>query len=177
MSTPDLSLAQKIADKTRRMCEDGRFSFDELQLAFRNRGMPIEALRYEFTPSGLHYLLSHFDICDIDVRRWRLELCGTVGRPVSLSLDDLKKITQTTMPVTLECAGNGRAFTHPRAVAQPWIREAVSTALWTGVSLSTVLRSVGVDNATRDVVFWGADMGPSADTSTLLHEVFPWTLH
>jgi hypothetical protein len=39
--------------------EDPSFSIDELQLACRNRGMPLEALRYDVTPTGLHYLLSH----------------------------------------------------------------------------------------------------------------------
>ena len=32
-------------------------SFEELQLAARNHGMPLEALRHEITPVGLHYLL------------------------------------------------------------------------------------------------------------------------
>ena len=31
---------------------------EELQLATRNRGMPLEALRYDVTPTGMHYLLS-----------------------------------------------------------------------------------------------------------------------
>ena len=139
-----MTLAQKLAIKGRQMAEDERFTFDELQLAFRNRGMPLEALRYEITPSGLHYLLSHFDICDLDARTWRLEVTGLVERPLSLSLEDLKQLPQVTLPVTLECAGNGRAFTWPRAIAQPWIREAVSTANWSGVPLSSVLRMAGV---------------------------------
>jgi hypothetical protein len=37
-------------------------SADELQLAARNAGMPLEALRYDVTPPGLHYLLIHYDI-------------------------------------------------------------------------------------------------------------------
>jgi len=32
-------------------------SLEELQLAARNHGMPLEALRYPVTPVGLHYLL------------------------------------------------------------------------------------------------------------------------
>ena len=35
---------------------------EELQLAARNHGMPLEALRYPVTPVGLHYLLIHYDI-------------------------------------------------------------------------------------------------------------------
>ena len=45
---------------------DGPLTYEELQLATRNRGMPLEALRYDVTPTGLHYLLIHFDIPDVD---------------------------------------------------------------------------------------------------------------
>jgi sulfane dehydrogenase subunit SoxC len=37
-------------------------TLDELQLAARNHGLPLEALRYDITPLGLHYLLIHYDI-------------------------------------------------------------------------------------------------------------------
>jgi DMSO/TMAO reductase YedYZ molybdopterin-dependent catalytic subunit len=141
------------------MSEDARFGIEELQLAFRNRGMPLEALRYEITPTGLHYLLVHFDICDLDPARWRLEVGGLVERPLSLSLADLQRMPPVTLPVTLECAGNGRAFTHPRSISQPWMHEAVSTAQWSGVRLATVLEEAGLKPRAADVVFWGADHG------------------
>ena len=159
MPTETLTLTEKLAVKGRKMSEDERFTFEELQLAFRNRGMPLEALRYDITPSGLHYLFSHFDIGDLDPKTWRLEVGGLVERRLSLGLDDLKRMPQVTVPVTLECAGNGRAFTHPRPIGQPWIREAVSTAHWSGVRLSTVLKEAGVKPQAADVVFWGADHG------------------
>jgi DMSO/TMAO reductase YedYZ molybdopterin-dependent catalytic subunit len=84
---------------------------------------------------------------------------GQVERALSLSLDDLKRLPQVTVPVTLECAGNGRAFTLPRSIGQPWIREAVSTAHWTGVRLSSVLNEAALKPQTADVAFWGADHG------------------
>jgi len=40
----------------------GRYTAEEVELATRNHGMPLEALRYDVTPAGLHYLLIHFDI-------------------------------------------------------------------------------------------------------------------
>ena len=33
------------------------FYKEEIQLALRNRGMPLEGLRYPITPTGMHYLL------------------------------------------------------------------------------------------------------------------------
>ena len=56
---------------------EGRTSgitLEELALAARNHGMPLEALRYDITPPGLHYLLIHFDIPAADERTWRLEI-------------------------------------------------------------------------------------------------------
>jgi hypothetical protein len=41
---------------------EGTLLTEELQLAFRNRGMPLEAMREDLTPTGLHYLLAHWDI-------------------------------------------------------------------------------------------------------------------
>ena len=63
---------------------EGPLTEEELQLATRNRGMPLEALRWDLTPTGLHYLLVHFDIPAIDLSSWRLEIGGHVERPLSI---------------------------------------------------------------------------------------------
>ena len=47
-------------------------SLEELQLAARNHGMPLEALRYPVTPVGLHYLLIHYDVPSVEPEGWRL---------------------------------------------------------------------------------------------------------
>ena len=52
---------------------------EELALAARNHGMPLEALRYDLTPAGLHYLLIHYDIPDGRRRTGRLAIDGRVG--------------------------------------------------------------------------------------------------
>ncbi|RUA29706.1 MAG: sulfite oxidase, partial [Chloroflexi bacterium] len=74
------------------MTSDHRYEREELQLAFRNRGMPLEGLRYDVTPTGMHYLLTHFDIPDVDMNAWKLEVDGLVGKPSTLSLDDIKAL-------------------------------------------------------------------------------------
>jgi DMSO/TMAO reductase YedYZ molybdopterin-dependent catalytic subunit len=48
----------------------------------------------------------------------------------------------------------------PLPVGEPWGGYAVSTATWTGTSLSDVLRSAGPASAAVDVVCEGADHGP-----------------
>src|ERR687895_2826474 len=106
----------------------GDVTLDELRLAARNHALPLEALRYAVTPVGLHFLLTHYDIPAVDPGSWRLEIGGSVERPLSLSLDDLRSREAVTMPVTLECAGNGRARLSPRPLSQPWLTEAVGNA-------------------------------------------------
>ncbi|MGW7522285.1 molybdopterin-dependent oxidoreductase [Streptomyces sp. NPDC054783] len=133
---------------------------DELALATRNHGLPLEALRHDVTPPGLHYVLTHYDIPYVpDVGAWRLTVDGRVRTPLDLSLADLLSFAQVTTRVTLECAGNGRALLTPRPVSQPWLVEAVGTADWTGAPLRLLLAEAGADPAAADVVFTGADHG------------------
>jgi DMSO/TMAO reductase YedYZ molybdopterin-dependent catalytic subunit len=134
-------------------------SLEELQLAARNHGMPLEALRWDVTPIGLHYLLTHYDIPDVDAASWRLEVDGLVERPLSLSLDDLRALPAVETAVTMECAGNGRAHVEPHVVSQPWLLEAVGTARWRGTPVAGVLERAGVSDAGSDVLFTGLDRG------------------
>jgi DMSO/TMAO reductase YedYZ molybdopterin-dependent catalytic subunit len=148
-----------VASQTALEPTTGPLTFEELQLAARNRGIPLEALRYDITPSGLHYLLIHFDIPDVDATTWRLRVDGEVERPVELSLGDLRTLPRRTQAVTLECAGNGRARLSPRPLSQPWLVEAVSTAEWTGTPLVAILDQARPRSGAVEVVFRGADRG------------------
>lgn len=138
---------------------DEGIGLDELALAARNHGMPLEALRYDLTPAGLHYLLVHYDIPAVDPTTWRLVVDGQVSTPLSPGLDDLRARPRVTTAVTLECAGNGRARLHPRPVSQPWLVEAVGTAEWTGTPLAPLLAEAGLADDALEVVFTGADHG------------------
>ncbi|MGH9576258.1 MAG: molybdopterin-dependent oxidoreductase, partial [Terriglobales bacterium] len=137
----------------------GRYTSEELALATRNGGMPLEALRYDVTPPGLHYLLIHFDIPHAQAAHWRLGIGGLVERPMSLSLADLRGMQAKTVRITMECAGNGRAQISPRYPSMPWIEEGVSTAEWTGVPLTALLSAAGLKPSATDIAFHGADRG------------------
>jgi sulfane dehydrogenase subunit SoxC len=134
-------------------------TLEELQLATRNHGMPLEALRYDRTPIGLHYLLIHYDIPDIDVGSWRLTVTGRIERPLRLDLGGLRSRRTVTRRVTMECAGNGRARLRPRTVSQPWLHEAVGTGEWTGTPVADLLDEAGLLADATEVVFSGADRG------------------
>jgi len=132
-------------------------SLEELQLAARNHGMPLEALRYPVTPVGLHYLLIHYDVPAVEPEGWRLTIRGE--RELELSLDDLRARPAAEHTVTMECAGNGRARLEPRPVSQPWLLEAVGTARWRGTALAPLLEEAGVPEGAVEVLFTGLDRG------------------
>jgi len=132
-------------------------SLEELQLAARNHGMPLEALRYPVTPVGLHYLLIHYDVPDVDADAWRLTIRGE--REISLGLEELKARPRAELTVTMECAGNGRARLDPRPVSQPWLLEAVGTARWAGTPLRPLLEEAGVGEGAVEILFTGLDRG------------------
>jgi sulfane dehydrogenase subunit SoxC len=132
---------------------------EELQLAFRNRGMPLETMREDLTPTGLHYLVTHWDIPFMEPGSWRLSIGGRVRRPLELTLEEIRARPRRTVPVTLECAGNGRGWLTPRPVSLPWLGEAIGTAEWTGTPLHVLLDDAGVSAGAVDVAFRGADHG------------------
>ncbi len=138
---------------------EGPLTGEELRLAFRNHGLPLEGLRYDITPTGMHYLVVHWDVPHLDVSSWRLRLDGCVRSRLELSLDDLRALPPRTLPVTLECAGNGRGWMRPRPLSLPWLGDAVGTAEWTGVPLGALLERAGIASEAVEVVFHGADQG------------------
>src|SRR5881398_475623 len=146
-----------VSTPARLAAPDEGIGRDELALATRNHGLPLEALRYDVTPPGLHYVLTHYDIPAVDPGSWRLEIGGAVARPVSLSLEELVRRPQVTSRVLLECAGNGRARLEPRPVSQPWLLEAVGTAEWTGTPLRALLDEAGLGDDAIEILFTGLD--------------------
>jgi len=138
---------------------DAAISRDELQLAARNHGLPLEALRYPITPAGLHYLLIHYDIPEVKADRWALKVEGRVARPLELTLGDLRKRPAQEVTATMECAGNGRALLAPHVVSQPWLLEAVGNAIWSGVPLRSILEEAELLDDAVEIVFTGLDRG------------------
>src|SRR2546423_10468231 len=61
-------------------------------------------------PTQHFYVRNHFAVPALDAESWRLRVRGLVRRPLRLTLSDLLSLPSRVMTVTLECAGNGRAF-------------------------------------------------------------------
>jgi DMSO/TMAO reductase YedYZ molybdopterin-dependent catalytic subunit len=121
--------------------------------------MPLEVLREPVTPVGLHYLLIHYDIPQVDPASWRLVVDGHVDDELTLGLADLRALPAHEVVATMECAGNGRARLDPRPVSQPWLLEAVGTGRWRGARLADVLERAGVGESAVEVLFTGLDRG------------------
>ena len=68
---------------------DDGIGLDELAQATRNHGMPLEAMRADVTPAGMHYVLIHYDVPFLDADSHVLTLEG-FDRPLSLGIDDLR---------------------------------------------------------------------------------------
>jgi DMSO/TMAO reductase YedYZ molybdopterin-dependent catalytic subunit len=131
---------------------------EELQLAARNHGMPLEVLRWSVTPVGMHYLLIHYDIPLVG-DDWTLIVDGNVGAPSTLTLDELRALPTHEVVATMECAGNGRARYTPRPLSQPWLDEAIGTGRWRGARLRDVLEHAAPREGAVEVLFTGLDRG------------------
>jgi sulfane dehydrogenase subunit SoxC len=69
----------------------------------------LQDLTGNITPSDLHFERHHAGIPALDPERHTLTIHGLVGRPLTFSLDDIKRFPQVDAPHFMECAGNGRA--------------------------------------------------------------------
>ena len=125
-----------------------------------NLETPTDLLDADFTPNDVFFVRSHFGPPIVDPRTFRLDVSGLCDRPLSLSLDELRKFPEVTVPAVLQCSGNGRALFRPRIAGAQWERGAVGQARWTGVRLADVLRHVGANPGARFVRLLGADRAP-----------------
>jgi len=126
-----------------------------------NLETPLKELTSEVTPVELFYVRNNYDGPEIDSAQYVLKVQGEVDNPLSLRLDDLRRMEQVTQTVTLECAGNGRGFYAPKAAGIQWEHGAVGTGVWKGVRLADVLRMARPRPAARHVVPNGHDGPPT----------------
>jgi DMSO/TMAO reductase YedYZ molybdopterin-dependent catalytic subunit len=122
---------------------------------------PIEALRTFETPNDLFFVRSHHLVPADLTAPWTLAIDGEVTQPLTLGLQEIRRMPAERRSITLECAGNGRGrFALPTTSGVQWGLGAVSTATWTGVPLAALLTRAGVQ--TSALHFWmeAADHSP-----------------
>jgi DMSO/TMAO reductase YedYZ molybdopterin-dependent catalytic subunit len=118
---------------------------------------PVSLLNTRITPNDLFYVRHHSYAAKVNLNEWKLAVDGAVDNPLTFTLDDLKKMPKATVTVTLECAGNGRAFYDPPVAGIQWEKGAVGTARFAGARLADVLKKAGVKAAGKYVAMNGAD--------------------
>jgi DMSO/TMAO reductase YedYZ molybdopterin-dependent catalytic subunit len=128
-----------------------------------NAETPLERQTGVITPASRHYVRDHFPIPEAPAR---LAIEGAVRAQIQLDLDDIRSLPPRSLVVTLECAGNGRAFLDPPVAGEQWRTGAVSTAEWTGASLRAVLEMAQPLATAVEVLCIGADAGTPAGVGT-----------
>jgi sulfite dehydrogenase (cytochrome) subunit A len=94
----------------------------------------------------------------IDTDTYRVAVKGLVKTPLSLSLQDLKQLTDPVEVVAVnQCSGNSRGFSSPRVFGSQLANGAMGNARWLGVPLHKVLEKAGVAPGAKQVTFNGLD--------------------
>jgi len=101
-----------------------------------------------FTSKDQFFTTQHYGHPKVDPTAFRLKISGLVDQPLTLSLDDLKRMRSTELIAGFECSGNRRP-----------LQGLSGNGRWTGVPLRTVLDKAGVKKEAREFVFFGADHG------------------
>ena len=120
---------------------------------------PLHSLSGSITPSDLHFERHHAGVPAIDPAAHKLVIHGLVDRPLSLSVDDIKRFPQVTRVHFVECSGNGRpVWVSPAPDMTPQRTDGLtSNSEWTGVPLATLFREAGAQASATWFLAEGAD--------------------
>jgi len=101
-----------------------------------------------FTPPEQFFTTQHYGHPEVDMAAYRLKVGGMVDKPMSLTIDELRKMGSTELIAGFECSGNRRP-----------VQGLIGNGRWTGVPVKTVLEKAGLKPGAREIVFFGADKG------------------
>lgn len=123
---------------------------------------PLKYFRELVTPNEALFVRWHLSNIptSVDLDSWRLAINGNVDKPLSLSLDDLKKFEKVGYTAVIQCAGNGRSFFEPPIIGGQWLNGAMGNVTWGGVRLKDILKSAGIKSGSLEVIFRGLDKPP-----------------
>lgn len=116
---------------------------------------PLQDLHGILTPSDLHFERHHNGVPAIDPAKHELLIHGMVDKPLVFTLADLKRFPSVSRIAFLECSGNFR--TGKETLSPQDICGLTSQSEWTGVSLATLFREVGVKPGARWFLAEGGD--------------------
>jgi len=138
-----------------RIAHGGRPSPDDFGLVF-HVAAPLQDSVGVITPSSLHFVGTTRGsyIPEIDPKEHRLMIHGMVDRPLTFTVEDLKRFPSVTRLHFMECAGNR---TSRRAKTVQESHGMTSCAEWTGVLLSVLFKECGVKSGASWFVAEGSE--------------------
>ncbi len=145
-----------------------RFSVDHITYY-----TPLQDYAGIITPASLHFVqyhASHFP--EIDPQQHRLTIHGLVDRPLSFSIEDLKRLPAVSRVHFLECHANSSPMIHNAGnenmgLPVQFIHGMTSCSEWAGVPLSVLLNECGLKPEASWLVSEGADPGKFSHTLPL----------
>lgn len=114
------------------------------------------------TPNDAFFVRYHLSgiPTEVDAASYRIKVGGKVNTPLSLSLDELKKMGDPVEFLAVnQCSGNSRGLFAPRANGGQLGNGAMGNAKWTGIPLKRLLEKAGVQAGAVQVTFDGLDKG------------------
>ncbi len=132
-----------------------RHSPDDFGLTF-HVNTPLQDAVGIITPSSLFYVATHRGsyVPEIDPQSHRLMIHGMVDRPLTFTMEELKRLPYVSRVHFIECNGNRARATHKTVQDTHGL---TSCAEWTGVPLSLLLKEVGVQKGASWIVAEGAE--------------------
>src|SRR2546422_7112300 len=119
---------------------------------------PLQDLDGIITPSGLHFLMDHVKGWpDIDPKQHRLLIHGMVDRPLTYTMDELKRLPTVSRIYFLECNANNRPIRGPNGEYVQNVHGRTSCSEWTGVLLPVLLNECGIQKEASWIVAEGSD--------------------
>jgi len=91
------------------------------------------------------YLVQYSGFQKVDVKNWSLQIKGKVRKPLRFTYDDILKRPAMEKMVTLQCIENEPAG------------DQISNAVWTGVTLKSLIEEAMPFSSVEDVAMFGAD--------------------
>jgi sulfite dehydrogenase len=127
------------------------------------------------TPANQLYIRNNISPPDPSILNdrdaWTVRIEG-VGTPRDLTVGELKTMGLATLPMVLQCSGNGRKFFPHKPSGTPWNVGAAGCVVWSGVPVRQVVEALGgVAGEARYMTGRGGETLPAGiDANTIVVE-------
>jgi sulfane dehydrogenase subunit SoxC len=134
---------------------------------------PLQDYGGIITPAQLHFVQQHSsEFPDLDPKEHRLTIHGMVDRPLSFSVEELKRLPSVSRVHFVECHANSSPGIHgsddPKmGLPVQFVHGMASCSEWTGVPLSILLNEAGLHREASWLVSEGGDQGKFTHTCPL----------